>query len=146
MTQGDPPQSDWREIGRRHEATYWVALIVILTLVILFDKETFSLYRSIHNIAAAGAASAIVTAAVGRIEVRFYKKARQEGRQEGRQEEHARWQEWRTNGQNTPPPDPPQPDPPQPDPPQPDPPATSPPTQDGGDTGTDTGSGAGSGA
>ena len=46
MTQGDPPQqSDWREIGRRHEATYWVALIVILTLVILFDKETFSLYR-----------------------------------------------------------------------------------------------------
>jgi hypothetical protein len=132
MTQGDPPQqSDWREIGRRHEATYWVALIVILTLVILFDKETFSLYRSIHNIAAAGAASAIVTAAVGRIEVRFYKKARQEGRQE----EYARWQEWRTNGQNTPPPDPPKPDPP----------ATSPPTQGDGSSGTDPGSGAGSG-
>ena len=130
MTKDDTPRSDWREIGRRHELTYWVALIILLTLVILYDQEPFSPHRIVHNIAAAGAVAAIATAIIGRFEVKLYKKARLEARRE----EYERWEEWRTNGQNTPPPSPPQPDPP----PKPRP------TQDGGGSGTGPGTGAGS--
>ena len=96
----EPPLSDWPEIGRRHEPTYWVILVIILVIIVLTDQEAISPHRSFHNLAAAGAVAVIVTAVIGRIEVKLYKKARQEERQATDE----RWIEWVTNGQQGPPP------------------------------------------